>query len=578
MDDQQGPPGDRDEDDSSSGAPDGPAVTFGDDDGSTLPHWSDPPSGDPTADADEVPGGSRLFPGLPDDPNLVDESASSVFGEVPTIPASGPPDSDAESPFAPPSEPRPATPEPRGDPLDELLPDEPVGDDAFDSALAAVDEDADTGVMPVIDAPAPPGPHPGGEEPPAPPSPPAPVADEPPTPPNAPPPATPPPPPTPPPLPSLTPPAPAATPPAEPSHGAAAEPPPPELDDEESDDELAAWADLDTAGPHWREEASDWGDDVALGARDAESERIVFGDEDVEPEPAPMTGEAWPPDTEDEQAFGADIGEGRDVPIAIVTGVGLAAVFLALMWIGPGPTMVLVTPLLVVAAAEFFVSVRRVGYRPAVPLGLAGVAGMALAVFWRGVEAYPPMLALYLMAAFTWYVLDSDGERPTPNLAITTLGVMWVGGLGSFAALLLSVPDDGTGLLLGAVVATVAYDVGGFVIGRTTGQSRLAPHISPNKTWEGLVGGMIVAVLASTVLMGFVGVAPWDVETLDAVLLGVVAAVAAPLGDLAQSLVKRDLGIKDMGNLLPGHGGLMDRFDALLFVLPAVWFLALIIL
>jgi phosphatidate cytidylyltransferase len=276
-------------------------------------------------------------------------------------------------------------------------------------------------------------------------------------------------------------------------------------------------------------------------------------------------------------AYGADHGQGRDVPTAVITGVGLAAVFLGLLWLGPGWVMILLTPLLVIATAELYVSVRRVGYRPAVPLGLAAVAGLALAAYWRGVEAYPVVIGVFVIAGFLWYIVDSDGERPTPNLAITSLGFLWVGGLGSFAALMVDVPVSGTGLLFGAVVTTVAYDIGGFVIGRTTGQSRIAPHISPNKTWEGTIGGMIVAVLVSTVILGFIGVSPWDRDTIDAVLLGVVVAVAAPLGDLAQSLVKRDLGIKDMGSLLPGHGGLMDRFDGMLFVLPAVYYLARLI-
>jgi phosphatidate cytidylyltransferase len=512
-----------------AGPEDGPALTFGDEPGATLPHWSDPPSGEFELGGDEVPGGSRLFPGLPDDPNLVDESDLAVFRSVPAaeeeaptaaaeppVPSPSPPplpeaeaevpDQASESPFAPGAE-------------SSLPPEEEeaVADpDPFDTAIGAVAPTVhDTGVLPTM----------------------------------------------------------AATPP----------PPTPEPDDSglgdqfgDVDEDAAAWSDLGTSAPHWRQAAPDWSDDLGVGARDPESARIVFGDDD-EPVPAPMTGDEWPPAEAASMAYGADHGQGRDVPTAVITGVGLAAVFLGLMWLGPGWVMILLTPLLVIAAAELFVSVRRVGYRPAVPLGLAAVAGLALGAYWRGVEAYPVVLGVFVIAGFLWYIVDSDGERPTPNLAITSLGVLWVGGLGSFAALMVDVPVSGTGLLFGAVVTTVAYDIGGFVIGRTTGQSRIAPHISPNKTWEGTIGGMIVAVLVSTVLLGFIGVSPWDRDTIDAVLLGVVVAVAAPLGDLAQSLVKRDLGVKDMGSLLPGHGGLMDRFDGMLFVLPAVYYLARLI-
>ena len=96
----------------------------------------------------------------------------------------------------------------------------------------------------------------------------------------------------------------------------------------------------------------------------------------------------------------------------------------------------------------------------------------------------------------------------------------------------------------------------------------MAPWISPNKTVEGLVGRHAVGRCSSSVLLHFAGLEPWDQELRDAIWLGLVVAVAAPLGDLAESMLKRDLGVKDMGTLLPGHGGVLDRFDALLFVAP----------
>ena len=112
-----------------------------------------------------------------------------------------------------------------------------------------------------------------------------------------------------------------------------------------------------------------------------------------------------------------------------------------------------------------------------------------------------------------------------------------------------------------------------------TGQSRLAPHISPNKTYEGLIGGMLCSVLATTlVLFKFPGIHPWQTEMMDALSLAVVVAVVAPIGDLAQSLIKRDLGVKDMGSLLPGHGGVFDRFDGLLLVLPAAYYVSDLVL
>jgi phosphatidate cytidylyltransferase len=160
------------------------------------------------------------------------------------------------------------------------------------------------------------------------------------------------------------------------------------------------------------------------------------------------------------------------------------------------------------------------------------------------------------------------------NAAVTVFGVVYVGLLGAYASLILRVPDgrgDGRGIFIGVVVAVVANDVGALVIGRQAGRAPLAPTISPNKTIEGTIGGGLVGVVVSFIVLGFIGIEPWDSGS--AIALGLVVAVAAPLGDLCESMIKRDLGIKDMGTVLPGHGGLLDRFDALLFCLPATFYL-----
>jgi phosphatidate cytidylyltransferase len=122
-------------------------------------------------------------------------------------------------------------------------------------------------------------------------------------------------------------------------------------------------------------------------------------------------------------------------------------------------------------------------------------------------------------------------------------------------------------------VCAVGYDVGGFFIGSQFGRSRMAPRLSPNKTWEGLFGGMAVAF----VLGGILGkvLHPWAPKISHGLALGLVVALVAPIGDLCESMIKRDLGVKDLGTILPGHGGVLDRFDAILFCLPATYFLAL---
>jgi phosphatidate cytidylyltransferase len=127
----------------------------------------------------------------------------------------------------------------------------------------------------------------------------------------------------------------------------------------------------------------------------------------------------------------------------------------------------------------------------------------------------------------------------------------------------------GLAYLLGAIAATVAYDVGGYAFGSWVGSRKLAPRISPNKTVEGLAGGCFTAVVISIVVVSHM--APWTLP--HALELGLVVSVFAPLGDLAESMIKRDLRVKDMSTLLPAHGGLLDRVDALLFVLPATYIL-----
>lgn len=268
-------------------------------------------------------------------------------------------------------------------------------------------------------------------------------------------------------------------------------------------------------------------------------------------------------------------GVGRDVPTAIATGLGIAAVLLIVLKVfGNVGGVVIATAVLTLAAAEFFNALRTKGFRPATLLGVAGTAAISWGAYARGEQAVVLITALFVVFALLWYLLGvSETTQPTANAGASILGFVYIGVLGSTAALMLKWPPHhghGMGLFLGAVIATVAYDVGGFAIGSRAGRTPLAPEISPNKTWEGLIGGMVAAFLASIVIV--TQIAPWTFSR--AVALGLIAAVAAPLGDLSESMIKRDLGVKDMGSILPAHGGVLDRIDAMLFVIPATYYLA----
>jgi len=172
------------------------------------------------------------------------------------------------------------------------------------------------------------------------------------------------------------------------------------------------------------------------------------------------------------------------------------------------------------------------------------------------------------VAILLWYSLLVR-RNPLDNAALTMLGVLWIPVMFSFVAPIAQHPNHRP-LIVAVVIATGVLDIGSFFVGKRWGRHKLAPGLSPNKTVEGLVGGIIAAGTA-TVLLTFI---PWF-EPLDwkaGLGLAAVVAVFGPLGDLAESLIKRSIGIKDMGAILPGHGGVLDRVDAFLFTIPAAYF------
>lgn len=265
---------------------------------------------------------------------------------------------------------------------------------------------------------------------------------------------------------------------------------------------------------------------------------------------------------------------GADLPVRVITGVAMAVVAVVLFSMGPAMAVVAALIVLVAAAAEFYSLVQRGGYQPATLVGLVATACLVLGTYWKGTMAQPLVVALTVATTLAWYLMGITRGAPTLNAGITVLGVGYVGVLGSFASLILRF-DNGIGVLAGLIVAVVANDVGALFVGKRFGRIPLAPHISPNKTREGLIGGSLASIAASVMVLGVVGLHPWSVSS--ALLLGLVVSVMAPVGDLCESMIKRDIGVKDAGSRLPGHGGVLDRFDGLLFVLPAVYYLCLLI-
>ena len=263
---------------------------------------------------------------------------------------------------------------------------------------------------------------------------------------------------------------------------------------------------------------------------------------------------------------------------ATVVGLLLGGVVLGVVALGEKVTLALLVIVLLIAAAEWFTTLRHAGYQPPTLMGFAAVVAMPLAAFWRGADGMVLVLVFALFGAGLWYLGGVGRDRPLANLGVTLFGIAYIGVTGAFGGLLLDRPD-GSELVLSAVILTVAHDVGAFTVGRAAGRTPLS-KASPNKTVEGLIGGTIFTIAAASVFISVLEIGPFGAESgsrSDGVILGIVVAVVAPLADLMESAIKRDLGIKDMGTLLPGHGGMLDRIDALLFVLPATYFTALML-
>ena len=346
-----------------------------------------------------------------------------------------------------------------------------------------------------------------------------------------------------------------------------------------------------TKAPRWRDSGDDWdeaqfgdasalaGDDTRLGALDTSrtehSDLYSFD----EPQPPPPTRIRTRSRDEDEVAAprrpGGGRSGGRDNTQATVIGIALGAIFLVAAALGPKFLLVYSTGIVVFLTAEIFAVLRRAGYKPATLLGLVATLSLAFGSYWQGERAVPLVLALTVTFTFLWYLAGVVHARPTVNIAATLMAFAWGGFLGSFAALLVRPQGPGgagrwgVAFLLSAVLLTVINDVVAYVAGQAFGKTPLAPNVSPSKTVEGFVAALLATVLAGAGIVG--SMHPFSHA--KGFWLGLVIAVVAPLGDLCQSMVKRDIGLKDMSSALPGHGGLADRFDGLLFALPATYYL-----
>ena len=258
---------------------------------------------------------------------------------------------------------------------------------------------------------------------------------------------------------------------------------------------------------------------------------------------------------------------GRNLPAAIGVGVGLGGLAVLTLFTVKATFLAYMGIAVLIALAELTSALAKRDINiPAIPVAVGGAAVVTCA-YWLGPRYALASLGLTVIAIFAWRLFGGTSGY----VKDTTAGIFaaaYLPFLASFVAAML-VPADGPRRVLTFVILTVCSDIGGYFAGITTGRHPMAPAISPKKTWEGFAGSVVACLVAG-----------WLCVTLllhghawQGVLTGAAVVLAATLGDLVESMIKRDLDIKDMGTLLPGHGGILERLDSLVVAAPVVWFL-----
>ena len=265
---------------------------------------------------------------------------------------------------------------------------------------------------------------------------------------------------------------------------------------------------------------------------------------------------------------------GRDLPKAIGIGVGLGAyVVLSLLFFKPA-FVLLVAVALVLGSRELHAALKRQGMNAAIIPIMVGTVAIAIGSYLAGIQrpiVYSTTsvllgaLALTVLAALVWR-MPGGAHGYVRDAAASLFIICYVPLLGSFTALMLA-GENGGARLVTFILVVVMSDTGGYVFGVLIGKHPMAPRISPKKSWEGLVGSLVFGIV-SGVCMAVLGL---QVPIWVGVLIGVALVGVGTCGDLVESMVKRDLGIKDMSSFLPGHGGVMDRLDSLLVAAPVAW-------
>jgi phosphatidate cytidylyltransferase len=259
---------------------------------------------------------------------------------------------------------------------------------------------------------------------------------------------------------------------------------------------------------------------------------------------------------------------GRNLPLAIVTALALAGVLIGSLLVSRPAFVVFLLGIVTLALLELLTVLRARATRPARPVVLAVGAVLVVGAYLEGPAALSFGLLAAILGAFGWYLVDRGRTEVTRNVAATIFAVVYVPFMAAHLSLVVGRADHYVGALIGYAALVVIYDTAAYATGATLGRRPIAPQVSPNKSWEGAIGASIACLAAGALLLPL-----WEPWTLaSGLVLAGATCVVAPLGDLSESMLKRDLAVKDMGSILPGHGGVLDRVDALLFMAPVLYY------
>jgi phosphatidate cytidylyltransferase len=258
---------------------------------------------------------------------------------------------------------------------------------------------------------------------------------------------------------------------------------------------------------------------------------------------------------------------GRNLPAAVASGLGLGAIVIASLFVRKEAFVVVVAAAVCAVLWELAQALSHRGLTvPLVPV-VVGAVGMLVAAFSAGGQALAVCFVLTAVGVVVWRA--SEGPHGALKDVAAGLFVSAYAPLLAGFAMLMLAADDGPSRVLTYVVVTVCSDIGGYAAGVLFGRHPMARSVSPKKSWEGFAGSAVACLVGGALMVGLLLDGPWW----GGALVGVAVVLAATLGDLGESMVKRDLGIKDMGSLLPGHGGVADRLDSLLVAAPVAWLL-----